>query len=85
MKYFLIFFFTCSFIFAFNSHAQSIAKDTSLRLVEKHDGTKYIAKIISDDGRELLLQTEALGKLYLPKSEVKRISKIEDVGEIKNG
>ena len=65
--------------------AQSTPQDTSLRLIEKHDGTKYIAKIISDDGRELLLETEALGKLYLPKSEVKRISKIEDVGEIKDG
>lgn len=85
MKYFLILFFTCSFLFVNNSMAQSTPQDTSLRLVEKHDGTKYIAKIISDDGRELLLETEALGKLYLPKSEVKRISKIEDVGEIKDG
>ncbi|RCL77002.1 MAG: hypothetical protein DBW72_00630 [Flavobacteriales bacterium] len=85
MKYFFVFFFTFSFLFIGNSNAQSTPRDTSLRLVEKHDGTKYIAKIISDDGRELLLQTEALGKLYLPKSEVKRISKIEDVGEIKDG
>jgi hypothetical protein len=85
MKYFSILIFTCSFLFAFNSKAQSTPKDTSLRLVEKHDGTQYIAKILSDDGRELLLQTEALGKLYLPKSEVKRISRIDDVGEIKNG
>ncbi len=85
MKYFLILFFTCSFLFVNNSMAQSTPQDTSLRLIEKHDGTKYIAKIISDDGRELLLETEALGKLYLPKSEVKRISKIEDVGEIKDG
>ena len=85
MKYFLILFFTCLFLFVNNSMAQSTPQDTSLRLIEKHDGTKYIAKIISDDGRELLLETEALGKLYLPKSEVKRISKIEDVGEIKDG
>ena len=85
MKYFLILFFTSSFLFTYNANAQSTPKDTSLRLVEKHDGTKYIAKIISDDGRELLLETEALGKLYIPKSEVKRISTIDDVGEIKNG
>lgn len=85
MKYFLILFFTFSFLFTYNASAQSAPKDTSLRLVEKHDGTKYIAKIISDDGRELLLETEALGKLYIPKSEVKRISSIDDVGEIKNG
>ena len=85
MKLFLLLFFTCLFLFSNSAIAQSSPKDTSLRVVEKHDGTKYIAKIISDDGRELLLETEALGKLYLPKSEVKRISKIDDVGEIKNG
>lgn len=85
MKLFLLLFFTCLYLFSNSAIAQSSPKDTSLRVVEKHDGTKYIAKIISDDGRELLLETEALGKLYLPKSEVKRISKIDDVGEIKNG
>ena len=85
MKYFLILFFTCLFLFINNSNAQVTPQDTSLRLIEKNDGTQYIAKILSDDGRELLLETEALGKIYIPKSEVKRISKIDDVGEIKDG
>jgi hypothetical protein len=85
MKQFLILIFTCSFLFIFNSFSQSSPKDTTLRLVEKHDGTKYIAKILSDDGRELLLETEALGKIYIPKSQVKRISTIDDLTEIKNG
>ena len=85
MKHFLILLFSFSLFLSFDSFSQSTPKDTTLRLVEKHDGTKYIAKILSDDGRELLLETEALGKIYIPKSEVKRISEIEDVGEIKNG
>ena len=74
MKHFLILLFSFSLFLSFDSFSQSTPKDTTLRLVEKHDGTKYIAKILSDDGRELLLETEALGKIYIPKSEVKRIS-----------
>ncbi len=85
MKHFLILLFSFSLFLSFDSFSQSKPKDTTLRLVEKHDGIKYIAIILSDDGRELLLETEALGKIYIPKSEVKRISKIDDVGEIKNG
>ena len=85
MKNSIIIFLSFLFFLSFHVQAQSTPQDTTLRLVEKHDGTKYIAKILSDDGRELLLETEALGKIYIPKSQVKRISKIEDVGEIKNG
>tara|TARA_Y100000589_G_scaffold269187_1_gene261144 strand:+ start:960 stop:1991 length:1032 start_codon:yes stop_codon:yes gene_type:complete len=85
MKYFHIVIFIWAMFGSIHSNAQNTTKDTTLRLVERYDGVKYIAKILSDDGRELLLETEALGKLYILKSEVKRISIIEDLGEIKNG
>jgi hypothetical protein len=85
MKYFQILIFICALFCSLNSNAQTITSDTTLRLVERYDGVKYIAKILSDDGRELLLETEALGKLYILKSEVKRISIIEDLGDVKNG
>ena len=44
-----------------------------------------IAKILSDDGREVLIDTEALGKLYIPKSQIKRIAVIENTEEIVDG
>tara|TARA_B100000927_G_scaffold289687_1_gene286779 strand:- start:1348 stop:2424 length:1077 start_codon:yes stop_codon:yes gene_type:complete len=66
-------------------HAQVKASDSTLRLIEKNDGTKYIAIILSDDARELLIETETIGKIYIPKSEVKRITLIENQDEIKNG
>ena len=47
------------------STAQETPKDTTLRLVEKIDGTQYIAIILSDDGREVLLDTENLGKILI--------------------
>jgi len=83
LNYLLSVLFFVSINFCLN--AQEIPKDTTLRLVEKNDGTKYIAKILSDDGRELLIQTEALGKIYIPKSEIKRIALIEDTDEIVDG
>ena len=66
-------------------HAQVKVSDSTLRLIEKNDGTKYIAIILSDDARELLIETETIGKIYIPKSEVKRITLIENQDEIKNG
>ena len=66
-------------------HAQVKSSDSTFRLIEKNDGTKYIAIILSDDARELLIETETIGKIYIPKSEVKRITLIENQDEIKNG
>ncbi len=60
-----------------------------LFLIVKNDGTEYIGKILSDDGREVLIETENLGKIYIPKSDIKSMKKIdrEDVvaGGVYNG
>ena len=76
-----------SFLISFSSniHGQVESIDSTLRLIEKNDGTKYIAIILSDDARELLIETETIGKIYILKSEVKRITLIENQDEIKNG
>ncbi len=65
--------------------AQVESKDSTLCLIEKNDGTKYIAIILSDDARELLIETEAIGKIYILKSEVRRITLIENTDAIRNG
>jgi len=51
----------------------------------KHDGTKYIGEILSDDGREVLIETEALGKIYIPKADIASIKKIEEVESLMPG
>lgn len=86
MKKLLRFLFI-SFLIAVSSnvYGQVESTDSTLRLIEKNDGTKYIAKILSDDARELLIETESIGKIYILKSEVKRITLIENKDEIKNG
>ena len=53
MKYFHIVIFIWAMFGSIHSNAQNTTKDTTLRLVERYDGVKYIAKILSDDGREL--------------------------------
>ncbi len=45
----------------------------------------YIGEILSDDGREILLNTESLGKIYIPKSEIRSIIKISNIENIKHG
>jgi hypothetical protein len=42
--------------------------------VEKFNGATYTGKIISDDGRELLLETNNIGRIFIPKNEIKTIS-----------
>ena len=82
MKYFIILLFTCSFLFVNNSmaHRHQIHQFVWLKsMMERSILPKFY-----DDGRELLLKPK-LRKIYIPKSEVKRISKIDDVEEIKDG
>ncbi len=60
-------------------------KSSVQSVITKHDGTEYVGTIISDDGRELLITTKALGKIYIPKSEVKSIVKEVDTKSIVYG
>lgn len=69
-----------------NANAQAVSNDsTKTYLVVKNDGTELIGKILSDDGREVLLVTEALGKIYIPKSDIKSIKIIENKNDIVAG
>ena len=57
--------------------AQEQIPDSTLRVITKFDGTEYIGKIISDDGREVLISTDILGKIYIPKSDITSIINVK--------
>lgn len=59
--------------------------DSSKYLVIKNDGTEYVGLILSDDGREVLIQTQSLGKVFIPKSDIKLIRSLDLVDDIQKG
>lgn len=73
--------------------AQEIQTDSTANtkiyyLIKKSDGNELYGYIISDDGREILLETGHLGKVYINKSDIKEIidlsqSEIENYGEFR--
>jgi len=67
------------------SQVTDTAKLDDLRVITKNDGYEYIGVIISDDGREILIETENLGKIYVLKSEIRSIIKVEDNSSIVYG
>jgi hypothetical protein len=74
------------FSFYSNSSAQNAEIDTTaIYIVTKTNNQEYIGKLLQDDGREILLLTESMGKIYIPKSEVKSIKKVENPNKLKDG
>jgi len=58
-----------------NVSAQS-QKDTTafqMNVIVKHDGTEFVGRIISQDAREVLIETATIGQVVVPKHEIKEI------------
>lgn len=71
-----------------NAEAQDYVDTTKTQKmvkVEKNDGTIYIGVVLKEDAREVLLKTEKLGELYIPKHEIKSITEIKQGDLGKNG
>ena len=63
----------------------SPAVDTTKYVVTKNDGNEYVGLILSDDGREVLIETKMLGKVYIPKSDIKSIRKLDYAEDVQKG
>jgi len=66
---------------------QDSVENKQLYLVTKTDGGQFYGYIVSDDGRELLLETKNIGKIYISKGDIASITKVADSnsGKIGNG
>jgi len=53
--------------------AQTTSEETETKVVYLINGKKYIGTIVSDDGREILFQSDKTGKIYITKTEIKEI------------
>ena len=51
--------------------------ENKLVVVKKHDGVTYVGKILSQDAREVLIETKELGQVVIPKHEIKSIKEIQ--------
>lgn len=64
---------------------QSTEIDTNTYVIIRNNGNELIGKILSDDGREVLVLTETLGKIFVPKSDIRSIKKVDLTKDIVNG
>lgn len=95
MKYLLILFINL-FIFSTITFSQvtdddvDSNKDSTSKtyyLIKKSDGNELYGEILEDDGREILLETKNIGKIYINKSDIKEIIdinklEVENYGEL---
>lgn len=56
--------------------------DTNTYVILKNNGVEYIGKVLKDDGREILLETQTLGKIFITKSEIKSITLVSSQKEV---
>jgi hypothetical protein len=72
-------------VFAQTPSTTAPSTDTTKYLIVKNDGNEYVALILSDDGREVLIETKSLGKIYIPKSDIKSMRPINYNEDISKG
>jgi len=64
------FFATASTITTDSIQTTQTSAEKPLHLITKNNNQKYMGYIISDDGREVLLETDNIGRIYIPKTEI---------------
>jgi len=64
-------------VFAQAPNTATPLTDTTKYIVTKNDGNEFVGYILSDDGREVLIETQMLGKVFIPKSDIKSIRKLD--------
>ena len=73
-------------ICSFDAFSQAEGITDSTKIITMNNGDVRIGVIISDDGRELLISTLDIGKIYLRKQDIKNIKPYNpEAGEIVDG
>lgn len=78
-KYLFVLLFAFSLTYSGLSQAQNTGDTTKkeLYLVTKTDGVEYYGYILKDDGREIEIETKSIGRIFITKSEIQSIKKVD--------
>jgi len=65
------------------SASESVQDDPveKIYVLTKNDGSRFVGKIISQDAREVLIETKELGQVFIPRHEIREIREVA-AGEI---
>lgn len=78
---FLLLFTLNNTVFAQDQQMDSTKKEKEIYVLIKNDGTELIGEILSDDGREVLMLTRSIGKVYVRKSDIQELKIISEEGK----
>jgi hypothetical protein len=72
--------YTLTFLMLLFSFSLVMAQETPVEeeppkifVVIKNDGSRFVGEILSQDAREVLIRTEELGEVYIPRHEIREI------------
>tara|TARA_B110000285_G_scaffold222443_1_gene276644 strand:- start:609 stop:1778 length:1170 start_codon:yes stop_codon:yes gene_type:complete len=83
--YGLITLFLIVFQISITAQSGDSTDSKKLVLITKNNGGEFIGEIISDDGREILLMTTTIGKIYINKSDISGITSVDEKSTTKIG
>jgi len=80
------------FVLYLASITPSIAQETSaeqepptIHVITKNDGSRFVGEILFQDAREVLIKTEELGEVYIPRHEIRHIREATAEDLLKTG
>ncbi len=83
LPFFIFFFlFNCVAFAQYDAAKSNPAPEETTYVIKTVSGTEYLAKILSDDGREVFIETNTVGKLYLKKTEIVSMQKVIDKADV---
>ena len=91
MKFFRYIFVIIIFLFSANTTLKAQEDSTSTYSSKKpyhvvlKDGSSYTGFIIKDDSREILLKTTTIGDIYIRKTDIAKITEVDNIGKMNSG
>lgn len=77
-----LFLLNCTAFAQFDAAKSNAAPEETTYVIKTVNGTEYLAKILSDDGREVFIETNTVGKLYLKKTDIVSMQKVIDKADV---